>query len=304
MVSCRGLVLGAGVIVPEPDPLPPRFSGRVGKVSSCEVSDSMPEMLTRNPKDGYEMVWVPPGKAIFGSGADDRDARDDEEPQFEAELEGYYIGRFCVTNEQYAAFLNAVTPGASELAEWLVLGSHCHVVKSGGGYALDDGGMYEDHPVVTVSWFGAEAYCSWAGLRWPSELEWEKGARGCDGKKFPWGAEWNAEYCRHSGNRGGETTCRVWEYPEGVSRPWGCYNMGGNVWEWCADWYEEGVYKRYARGDLTPPGSGSLRVVRGGSWGSGAPVDFRCADRCYGDPSYRFDYDGFRCARGPAEAEV
>ena len=108
--------------------------------------------------------------------------------------------------------------------------------------------------------------------------------------------------CRNSINRGGETTCVVWEHPEGASR-YGLYNMSGNVRERCGDWHHENVYRRYAAGDLRPfvvrPESGSGRVWRGGSWDFDSPRYFRCANRDDHAPGDRtFNLLGFRCARG------
>ena len=257
----------------------------------------MPDLLYRNPADRQVMVLIPAGPAVFGSRDDDPDAYDTEKPQFEAELPGYYMGTACVTNTEYAAFLSAVHPGDADVQKWIELGRSCHLVRNDAGYGVDDIEGSGEHPVVQVSWYGAVAYCEWAGLRLPSELEWEKAARGPQGKVYPWGDEWAPELCRHSWNRGGEETCEVWGYPRGVS-VYGMYNISGNVWEWCADWYEADAYRRYAAGDLTPAREGTSRVIRGGSWYYEYPRYFRCADRGNGDPSYRCYDRGFRCARG------
>ena len=277
-----------------------------------------------NPTDGYQLILVPAGEAIFGSREDDRGSDSDEKPQFRAYLPDYYLGKYPVRNAEYARFLDEVRPGQSDLGKWIQLDSNCQVVKVGEGYRVrgaedkqweelvDDEEGWANHPVVQVSWWGAQAYCEWAGMRLASELEWEKGARGVEGEVYPWGNEWDPSKCRNSSNRGSGRTCMTWAYPEGCS-VWGQYQMAGNVREWCGDWYEGNAYERYAKGDLTPPASGDRKVLRGGDSDGGGPRDFRCADRYFDDPwsfrcayrgnyfvpGYRYYGYGFRCVRGP-----
>ena len=246
--------------------------------------------VIRNAKDGTVLALVPAGEFLRGGPTRGRGGL-----TFKVVLPAYYMALHPVTNAQYARFLTEADAAAGEIDKWILLDKGSFVRKGRRGYKADS--LKRDHPVVRVSWFGAKAYCRWAGLRLPTESEWEKAARGTDGRKYPWGNDWRTgRGCRNAKNRGDETTCGVWGYPSGAS-PWGMYQMSGNVVEWCEDWYESGAYARYSRGDLKAPASGAFRVVRGGSWLNDDLDFFRCAYRGPLDPGRRNVNCGFRCAR-------
>ena len=262
------------------------------EVSQPKQQARSPESLHyRNPKDGYEMALIPRGKAIFGAGPDDpyflESAADREKPQFKADLPEFYLGRYCVTNEQYFKFVQETGHRPPDQADMET------PVWRNGKYPAEKA----KHPVVCVSWHDAKAYCVWAGLGLPTELQWEKAARGFDGRIYPWGNEWDGKKLRNYSNKGLETACAVDDYPEGTS-VFGTFNMSGNVWEWCEDWYEETAYERYARKDLTLPHTGQSKILRGGSWHGDAPLPFRCGARLPKNPDDKAYWSGFRCARG------
>jgi formylglycine-generating enzyme required for sulfatase activity len=254
-------------------------------VSSASGRDARVE----NPKDGTLLALIPEGEFLAGGHGNGGFI------PFPVRLPAYYLALHPVTNAQYARFLNECRPGKADLERWISLDSDCLVRRQGASFETYGG--KDDHPVVQVSWFGAQSYCEWAGLRLPSELEWEKGARGTDGRDYPWGNEWDAGKCHNDGNRGSGQTCGVWEYEAGCS-PWGLYQMAGNVHEWCEEGAEEDVYFRYKRGDLAPPQSGGRRILRGGAWLDAYSTSFRCTGRRVNVPSaHGFGYYGFRCAR-------
>jgi formylglycine-generating enzyme required for sulfatase activity len=159
--------------------------------------------------------------------------------------------------------------------------------------AFDPSGT-PDHPVVCVSWVQAKGYCSWAGLRLPSEAQWEKAARGTDGRRFPWGdGEPSCALTNYSSCASGAEP--VGSHPTGAS-PYGALDMAGNVWEWVEDYYAGDYYTTGPTTDPPGPASGSHRVFRGGGFGY-PEEDIAVYEREDGEPTTQIDKVGFRCAR-------
>jgi formylglycine-generating enzyme required for sulfatase activity len=208
-------------------------------------------------------------------------AASDERPAHRVYLDAYYIDTFEVTNSRYAKFLGAITAQQAP-NQW-------NTVK-----LTEDG----DRPVIGVNWSDADAYCRWTEKRLPTEAEWEKAARGTDGRKYPWGdedpREEMANFGRCCGWSGFGLLAVVGTHPAGKS-PYGVFDLAGNVWEWMADWYDPQYYKTSPDRNPTGPSSGRDKVMRGGSWSNRAN-DLRGSIRDRVAPTYRNFSIGFRCA--------
>jgi formylglycine-generating enzyme required for sulfatase activity len=243
-----------------------------------------------NPVDCSTMRLIPEGNFTMGSTSSDienaiRMDKDgdqfallNETPQFIAFVPAFYIGIYSVTNAQFARFLSDKRPSPLQLKTWIPWIERILVPSNSRDlYRVLPG--FENHPVVNVSWYGADAYCQWAELRLPTETEWEKAARGIDARAFPWGNKWCPEYLCWWGSHGPETTTvSVDAFPQGRS-PYGIFQLAGNVEEWCADRYQRDIYLRYALGDFESPKHGLGRVVRSGNCLRRNKLEFRCAMR-------------------------
>ncbi|MGZ3419247.1 MAG: bifunctional serine/threonine-protein kinase/formylglycine-generating enzyme family protein [Polyangiales bacterium] len=260
-----------------------RFEEALPAVSTTRDPSSsvIPRAATLRDRDGYEMVLVSGGP--FQMGKDRRQVHVDD----------VYVDRTLVTNEQFKRFLDVTGYKPTDagknrfLAHWR-------------GGQIPPG--LEKHPVVHVSWNDAQAYAAWAGKRLPTEAEWEKAARGVDGRNYPWGREEPTTSRANYGKRGPVlATTPVGSYPDGAS-PYGLLDVAGNVWEWCDDWDDQEFYDDgppHNPRNTQRPKRGGRKVMRGGSWMFGAK-SLRTFSRTSFDPGDRFAGGGFRCARSPA----
>ena len=288
----------------------------------------------RLPKN---MALIPEGLFLMGSTEEDigklleldRNVEagrfDVEIPQREVYMSAYLIDKYPVTNAEYKKFIESGGYKQRDLwsdAGWDYIQQSKPLESNCVNSAMDG---EDDCPVVNISWYEAEAFARYAGKRLPSEAEWEKAARGTDGRIYPWGNKFDKTRLNCAESKIEKPT-PVAKYPQGISS-YGCFDMAGNVWEWTADWFDSQYYRsapdRDPQGpakaedkpffgrpedvgvsiyELEPAEAGSstlsdCKVLRGGSWNGGGVIHIRCANRDYDEPDYRNDTIGFRCAR-------
>jgi formylglycine-generating enzyme required for sulfatase activity len=253
-----------------------------------------------------KMIRINPGTFIMGSPTTEP-SRYSDETQHQVTLSGFYLSEKAITNEQYCRFLNATGVPSTGTTNVTGYGSQT-LVSTSTTYpwgVVFTGGMWQpqtgcaNHPVIYVSWYGAKAFCDWAGGRLPTEAEWEYACRAGTTTPFNTGnnlttaqANYNGNY-PYNGNPTGVYLARTQPVGSYAPNGWGLYDMHGNVWEWCSDWY--GSYGTGAVTNPTGPATGTSRVLRGGGWG-GYARNCRSAYRFDYSPDYRGNSIGFRMA--------
>jgi|GEM_PF-702665 formylglycine-generating enzyme required for sulfatase activity len=226
------------------------------------------------PPEG--MVLIPAGEFLMGA----EDGLPDMRPMHRVYLSSYWLDKYEVTNTQYRQCVD---------------GGGCTPPKD--RQAFDDPERSQ-HPVTSVTWTQARAYCEWRGKRLPTEAEWEKAARGTDGRRYPWG---NSEDVIKGRPKNGEikagahSTEQIGSQAATVS-PYGVHDLVGSVWEWVKDWYAEDFYQMSPARDPQGPLRGSFRVLRGGDWNE-RPLELRASYRSWDEMTYWGPALGFRCAQ-------
>jgi formylglycine-generating enzyme required for sulfatase activity len=260
-----------------------------------------------HPRDSSLMVLIPAGAFQMGLPDDDLLAEEHEKPVRRVELPAFWIDVHPVTNARFGRFLEA--DGYDEARWWHPMGWAWRQREAVREPALWQQAEWAgpEQPVAGVSWYEADAYARWAGKRLPTDAEWEKAARGTDGRRYPWGDEWPGPERANFNNYVGHTT-PVGLYPDGVS-PYGCHDMAGNVNNWVADWYWDEFGQYCVRHGLlrSPVLDDALRarmaatalvekVDRGG--GFATPMLFHevlsCTRKVHWSPHKREPWNGFR----------
>lgn len=261
------------------------------------LKNAQPGSPGRIGKNRERMIWIPAGWFLIGTS--EKEIVEmvirfkwkakwfaDEMPQHPAYLNAYSIDETPITNAEYKRFLDA-NPNHVVPPDWNKESRTRQVGK-------------EKHPVVCVSWNDADDYAHWVGKQLPTEAEWERAARGTDGRRFPWGDEFDPGRSNTSESKLYGTT-PVKNYAQMGNSADGVIDMAGNVWEWCADWYDAMYYKNAPTHNPQGPDSGDWRVLRGGAWDV-APDYSRCASRDYIVPDgIGYATVGFRCVQSMNE---
>ena len=242
--------------------------------AGCERVESESEVDRSPPAEvegGVEMVSIPGGSFLMGSL--DGQGQPDEHPQHSVTLPGFLLDKTEVTWRQYRKFASDSNTKLPRDPIW---------------------GVFEDYPISFMLWAEAQAFCEWSGGRLPSEAEWEKAARGTDGRIYPWGDQWDATRC-NSISGGLHRPESAGSFPTCIS-PYGALDMSGSMLEWTSDLYRE-HYKPEKNGANPVDGeTPELRVMRGGGWMS-QPTWVSTTYRYKRRPSSRNMDHGFRCAQ-------
>jgi formylglycine-generating enzyme required for sulfatase activity/predicted Ser/Thr protein kinase len=284
IVDLNDLPADCGVILAGQTLLIPESSGGSQQTLTVEPSPTPPDPVATqvSPVDGMVQVYIPSGQFLMGSLEAEPGAGKEEKPQHPVYLSVYWIDQTEVTNAMYS---RCVREGVCRPPR---------ETRSSTRPAYFDEPGFGSYPVLYVSWQDADAYCRWAGRRLPSEAEWEKAARGDDGRTYPWGEYPPGRGMANFNNQVGDTRA-VGSYPAGAS-PYGALDMAGNVAEWVADWYDPDYYPVSPASNPTGPESGEFRLLRGGSWFNMQRA-MRTTFRLSNYPDLQSDTVGFRCAR-------
>jgi formylglycine-generating enzyme required for sulfatase activity len=266
---------------------------------ACLKKENHNETIDDFTKRYKNMVLVPAGNFKMGQ-------KDVAIPVHTVYLDAYYIDKYEVTNGQYKLFMDS--GGYSDSRYWGYYGDSWRSYFAPTQPAYWDDSIFgynapngPNLPVVGVCFYEAWAYAMWAGKRLPTEAEWEKAARGTDQRTYPWGNTWYNNYSNWYDGDGSQDgyryTVSVGSYESGKS-PYGCYDMAGNVWEWCIDLYDVSYYynssRKNPRGPSGPKGSDEDHVLRGGSCRN-ISASCKSARRYYNDVKSRENNNGFRC---------
>ncbi len=287
----------------------PEREAATSAISNTPVPTDSPSDIPIPPSSSVniDMILIPAGEFEMGGDADQAlticqeiydpyydfaqcgsNMFEDEDPIHLVYLDEYYIDKYEVTIADYQV---CVEEGI------------CNLPTKFSSYSRDEyygNPEYADYPVIYVNWYDAQTYCEWRGARLPTEAEWEKAARGSDGRMYPWGSNHDGRLGNFCGSKfehvgGLSDTVPVGSYPEGAS-PYGVMDMAGNVFEWTADWYGYNYYENSPNENPTGPTDGSQRVMRGSNFECRYVFTVHITERFGQFPNITYDYDGFRCA--------